>query len=336
MARNPNTTIPEGTQGVELQADVANAANLMAAHSSAIAERFGDGLPYDRTRVVNEARFYMAQSAEALLEAGHRLIVLKENEPHGEFTEIVEQQLGLAARTARLMMQAAIKYSSPQLESKRQALAVLGKTKLFELMTEGDEELAALADGGTVAGMTLDDIDRMTSRELKVALREARENSEAQSRLLADKNTKIDELAAKLTTRKTHVKTPPPDVEGEEIRKEASVFAFEAESVVRGKLRAAFQTLSEHTEKHGMPHDDFMAGLLGQMELAVRQLRSEFDIKAAPDGDDTPEWLRPGALDAANAQVAADMAANGWKYDSAGNMVRIDEDQLDLLDSVEA
>ena len=41
----------------------------------------------------------------------------------------------------------------------------------------------ALADGGTVAGMTLDDIDRMTSRELRATLRETRENAEAQARL---------------------------------------------------------------------------------------------------------------------------------------------------------
>ncbi len=32
--------------------------------------RFGDGLPYERERIVHEARFYMAQSAEAMLEAG--------------------------------------------------------------------------------------------------------------------------------------------------------------------------------------------------------------------------------------------------------------------------
>lgn len=296
MARKPVDTNPDGivvtdadTPGLPAMAD---AVNVLAAHSTVIADQFGDGLPYDRTRVVHEARFYMAQSAESMLEAGKRLIVLKENEGHGEYTRIVEEQLGLNGRTARLMMQATVKYASPQLESKRQALAVLGKTKLFELMTEDDEELAALADGGTVAGMTLDDIDRMTSRELKASLREARENAEAQSRLLSDKNSKLDELAAKLTTRKAHVQIPTPDVEGEEVRKEASAFAFEAESVVRGKLRAAFQCLTEHTEKNGHLHDDFMAGLLGQLELAVHQLRGEFDVKAAPDGEVVPAWMR--------------------------------------------
>lgn len=57
-------------------------------------------------------------------------------------------------------------------------------------MTEDDEDLVELADGGTIAGMSLDDIDRMTSRELKAALREARETNAAQQRVLADKNEK--------------------------------------------------------------------------------------------------------------------------------------------------
>ena len=63
--------------------------------STEIAERFGDGTPYERTRVVGETRFYMGQSAEAMLEVGKRLIQLKENEPYGDFTEIVTEQLGI-------------------------------------------------------------------------------------------------------------------------------------------------------------------------------------------------------------------------------------------------
>lgn len=300
MARKPVDTNPDGI--VVTDADtpslpaMTHAVNVLAARSTAIADQFGDGLPYDRARVVHEARFYMTQSAEAMLEAGKRLIVLKENEGHGEYTRIVEEQLGLNERTARLMMQATVKYTSPQLESKRQTFAVLGKSKLFELMTEDDEELAGLADGGTVAGMTLDDIDRMSCRELKAALRDERENATAQGRLLADKDGKLNELATKLSTRQSRVRIPPPDVEGEEIRQEAGAFAFEAEAVLRGKLRAAFQSLAEHTEKHGHLHDDFMAGLLGQLELSVAQLRDEFDVKAAPDGQAAPDWLREDAM----------------------------------------
>ena len=165
----------ELVEDAPLSGDLNISLNAMTEHRLEIMQQFGDGLPYERDRIVHETRFYMAQSAEAMLEAGKRLVILKENEPHGDFIEIVTGQLGLPKSTAHRMMQASLKYLSPSLESKVPALGLLGKTKLFELMTEDDEDLAELADGGTIAGMSLDDIDRMTSRELKAALREARE-----------------------------------------------------------------------------------------------------------------------------------------------------------------
>ncbi|WP_231752103.1 DUF3102 domain-containing protein [Burkholderia sp. MSMB1498] len=302
MARKPSAVAPQPV--VVTDADtpalpaMAAASNALAAHSAAVAEQFGDGLPYERARVVNEARFYMAQSAEAMLEAGKRLILLKENEPHGDFTRIVEEQLGLAPQVARRMMQASVKFLGAEHGgAKRSALSVLGKTKLYELMVLDDDELDVLADGGTVAGLAQDDIDRMTTRELRAALREARENADAQARLLADKNGKLDELAAKLTSKATHVKRATPDETAAQIRGEASAIAFEAESVVRGQLRAAFDTLARHAQTHGTPHDDFMAGLLGQIQLALNQLRSDFGVKSAADGDDMPEWLRGADAD---------------------------------------
>ena len=136
--------------------------NAMTEHRLEIMQQFGDGLPYERDRIVHETRFYMAQSAEAMLEAGKRLVILKENEPHGDFINILENDLGLEPRVARRMMQASVKFlGNGDQNSKRTALTVLGKTKLYELMVLDDEELDALADGGTVAGATLDDIDRM-------------------------------------------------------------------------------------------------------------------------------------------------------------------------------
>ncbi|MGK2899985.1 MAG: hypothetical protein ACSLE9_15095 [Burkholderiaceae bacterium] len=177
----------------------ANAAlTEMGKRSAEVAERFADGLPYDRERVVTEAKFLMSQSAEAMLEAGKRLIQIKENEPWGDFTAIVERQLGLNERTARVMMQAAIKYLSPALESKRQSIAVLGKSKLFDLMVESDEDLADLAEGGTIAGKTIDEMQAMTRRELQAALADARQTVEAKDKVLAKRDAKITALEEKL------------------------------------------------------------------------------------------------------------------------------------------
>lgn len=286
--KSPAAVLVDDMQFAE---DLSANQNEMAVRQQQVMAQFGDGLPYERDRIVHEARFYMAQSAEAMLEAGKRLVILKENEPHGDFSLIVTEQLGLAERTARLVMQAAVKYCSPQLEPKRQALAVLGKTKLFELMTEDDEELAALAEGGTVAGMTLDEIDRMTSRELKAALRDAREDADAQRRLLSDKNDKIDDLNKKLQ-KQSRIAPPAPDVEAEKLRKEVTAIAFEAEAIITGKLREGFSVLTTYITDNdaGDYPDAFMAGLLNQLQHSLDKVRENFNLEEFRTGS-RPDWI---------------------------------------------
>ncbi|EMV2347391.1 DUF3102 domain-containing protein, partial [Escherichia coli] len=100
MGRTKSPVSTELNVEVPLSDDLNVSLNAMTQHRMEIMQQFGDGLPYERDRVVHEARFYMAQSAEAMLEAGKRLIILKENEPHGEFIKILESELGLAYRTS--------------------------------------------------------------------------------------------------------------------------------------------------------------------------------------------------------------------------------------------
>ncbi|MHA7855405.1 DUF3102 domain-containing protein [Marinobacter shengliensis] len=298
MARKPTNYEPEIAPAPTNTEVLTDASQSLAVHSSEIMERFGDGLPYDRARLVNEAKFYMAQSAEAMLEAGKRLILLKENEPHGDFTDIVESKLGLAERTARLMMQATIKYSSPQLESKRQTFAVLGKSKLFELMIEDDEDLAELAEGGTVAGLTLDDVDRMSVRELRRSLREARENAEARAKVLSDKNSKIDALDAELTKLKSKpplVETLPPDEMAQRLSEVVARHAASVLGEINRCLLPALRALDEHDHANGTRHNVMAAGLVAQIETRLAELRADFDLPRHLDGDATPDWLRDDA-----------------------------------------
>ncbi|MBK4258976.1 DUF3102 domain-containing protein [Enterobacter hormaechei] len=285
------------SQPIELAEDVPLAdglnvnLNAMTEHRLEIMQQLGDGLPYERDRIVHETRFYMAQSAEAMLEAGRRLAILKEVEPRGEFENIVEEQLNLPKTTAYRMAQAAVKFISPKLKDSFPALGMLGKTKLFELMTEDDDELAGLKDGGTVAGMTLDDIDRMTSRELKAALREARETNSAQQRVLADKNEKIDALSTKLE-KKSRIQPPRPDEEVKKLRAEVTALSTEAESAITVRLFSAFETLCAYCAENQIDTPkDFMAGLICELEYAARSLRSTFDLPDTPTGNAAPAWL---------------------------------------------
>lgn len=261
----------------------------VAGNNAQVVEMMGYELAYNRDRVVQETRFYMGQAAEAMLEAGKRLVLLKEHEGHGEFTQIVEEQLGLPARTARQLMQAAVKYlSDPTLAGKRQTFAVLGKAKMFELMTLDNDDLFELSEGGSVAGLTLDEVDRMSVRELKVALRDAKADAKAKDEVLANKSATID----RLQTKKVRLQPPTPDEEVAEVRRETSDYAFQAEAIIRGPLREGIAQLSQQDIEAGTSQGEFCAGLLAQLERAIAEIRSEFGVKSAPDGETQPEWDR--------------------------------------------
>lgn len=228
MARQANPTkIP-----VELPAlseDIIQNQNQFIENNTVIIEQFGDGLPYERARVVNEARFFASQSAEAMLQFGKRLILIKENEPHGDFLNIITNEFDITPKTAQRMMQAALKYLSPKLSSNTTALSHLGSTKLFELMVEDDEEIKALATGGTVANLTLDDVEKMTTRELKAALKKSKQDAKEQQAKItedfdavlkrnADLSREKEEIALKLT--QFEMKTIPLDERLEPFKKQ--------------------------------------------------------------------------------------------------------------------
>ncbi len=189
----PPAHVADGTTTEILQSK-GRAQAEQAQHSQAVASAFGEGLPYERERSISKVRLCLATGAEAMLEAGRELIQIKENEPYGDFLEIVERRLGLTARTAQRMMAAAAKFLSKMLAAKATTLSPLGKSKLFELMVEDDDDLAELAKGGTLAGATLGEIETMTCRELRAALREARGNTEQARRRAAKKQEEIDAL----------------------------------------------------------------------------------------------------------------------------------------------
>jgi hypothetical protein len=250
-------------------------------------DRIGYDLPYDRERVVQETKFYMGQAAEAMLEAGRRLLVIKENEPHGDFMEIVEQRLGIPGSTARRMMQSAVKYlENPVLQDKAPRLAQLGKTKLFELMTEDDDDLAALAEGGTLAGYTLDEIEAMSKRELQAALREARAEGKAKDQLLEDKNRKLDQAKA----RAKRIAAASPDEQLADLLREVASVGNEAVGFVRGNLRQALVALKDHDSDRTAP---FAAGLVSQLIADCRALMAEFDLTEIEPTDETA-WATQG------------------------------------------
>lgn len=188
--------------------DIETAIAIETHHSNVleVQQTYGDNLPYQRDRVVNEARFFMAQSAEAMLQFGKRLVQIRENEPHGEFINIVEHQFKISQTSAKRFMNAAIKFLNIP-DANRPTLVDLAPSKLFELMTLDDDILIELSEGESVAGLTLEKIDTSSVRELKEEIKKLKSNlKEVQednaavrevSRKKDEKISKLDEELAK-------------------------------------------------------------------------------------------------------------------------------------------
>ncbi|MDU2409747.1 MAG: DUF3102 domain-containing protein, partial [Acinetobacter junii] len=161
-------------------------------------------LGYDGSLTVgaleDEIRFYQRRTVEACLELGKRLILLKELTPHGEFKQRIEM-LNINERTARRFMTTALKFN------KTDNLSVLNaagnQSKLLELLVLDDEEIIELSNGGSVNGITLDDIDRMTASELRKNLRDAKSAIEAKEQVIRTKDQRANELLEENTKLKS-------------------------------------------------------------------------------------------------------------------------------------
>lgn len=262
-----------------------------------VAVTYGDNLPYSYDRVLNECAFFMEQSAIAALELGKRLVLLKEMEGHGNFGKAVEQ-LGISDRTARQVMQAALKFSNRQ-TSAGLLQQVKSRSKLFELMILDDGDLQELSEGGTVAGLKLDDVDRMSVRELRAALRESRDTLQAKDKVLAGKNQKLDEMEGKLDTlsrklaekdQKKAIEKPTPEMEGQRLRNETvSIVAMIETDGIIAQLQKAFLALQAHSIKTNIDHGAFMAGCLNQIKRALVTVQNEFNLYLEDEAP-TPYW----------------------------------------------
>lgn len=132
-------------------------------------------------------RFYQVQTVETCIALGVRLLLLKKQAGHGEFQKRSEL-LGFKPDKAQRFMQAAQKVSkNPNL--RLLANRVSSFSAFAEIIFENGDVLENLAE--------LDDIDRMPASELRKTVREMKANGEANDKLLAAKDKKINMLTRK-------------------------------------------------------------------------------------------------------------------------------------------
>ena len=211
MARNKSTVVATDYVVTESDAPLTEQsaaltqltveAQQQTAMVRAVAVQMGYQLPADCTDpdlIQRDIAANMRRSVEACLEVGRGLAVLKAACGHGNFVARLDV-LGIDNRVAQRFMQSAVKFSKA---SSTPLLNAAGnQTKLFEMLVLDDEQIEELELTGQTGELRLDEIATMSVKELRKALREARENDEAKARLLAEKNNKIDELSASKSKR---------------------------------------------------------------------------------------------------------------------------------------
>ena len=148
----------------------------------------------------------------------------------------------------------------------------------------------SLPKAAKINGNTLDDVDRMTVKELRVALRESRETAEAKDKVIADKNKKVDELAEKLAKKQTGVREPKAEDVGSELTMQLSSLEVGIRSQV-SRLKDLFDQLNAHSEAHGISHQAKMVGALNQIILDCNGIRESYALPMEAPQDETPEWL---------------------------------------------
>lgn len=219
--------------------------------------------------------------------------------------------LNIEARLAQKFMASAAKFSNAA--STPLLVAASNQTKLFEMLVLDDEQIEELELTGQTGELKLDDIATMSVKELRAALRETRENYEAQGEVIRKKDEKINEVEKQMRKLQKKVDAQTPDERGSALREEVTQLAFNAEAAILGGLTQGFEALDQHAQENGCTHEEFMSGCLFQIERALNSLRARYNVKARPDGDEIPDWMKPGAEEAAATALAAAQEKAGKK-----------------------
>lgn len=128
-----------------------------------------------KTSIKKELKQYVAKdnlaeflaACNAIYEA-HILIGATKAERYLRWGHFVKK-IGLDMRTAQRMVVVAKKFNNP--ETHPVLVAAGNKSKIMELLVLSKEDIIKIAKGATDAAMTLDDIKRMTVKELRQTLK---------------------------------------------------------------------------------------------------------------------------------------------------------------------
>ena len=137
----------------------------------------------------NSARDAIRRIGMGIFELGGYLLLLKEGCEHGEFTPVLKR-LDLAPRAAQMYMALAKRFANASTSAH---LEKLGFSKMAELLPLDDDQVDDLVEEGQTGELALDDVGRMSVKELRAAVRRERAEA-AKQKGIADRQASINDL----------------------------------------------------------------------------------------------------------------------------------------------
>ena len=211
-----------------------------------------DLLAVMREDITEHVRYYSKRSCTDMLELGKWLTKAKEIVPHGEWETYVKEKTGMKKRTAQNFMQAYQKYGT-----KNDRISNLSIGQVIALLPATQEEEDMLAEK---------DLSEMSTREIRDAIRKAREEERAKARegmeiMAADKIRELakqkDAIAKKMQIRMDEL------LAEKDAEKEAAIEQARAES--EEKLKSALEGEEKRAEEQKRLYEDRLRALNDQM-----------------------------------------------------------------------
>jgi len=150
-----------------------------------------DGRKFDLPTINLEVRDYETRIAQDFIEIGKRLVWVRQELGHGGFVRWLDTNVRMGRATAYNAMKVVEALADrPSL----QPISRLGVSKALELIGLPDADLEEFEEKGTLLERGLDDVDRMSVRELRDEVRRRKKKVE---KLEEEVGKKTDELAGR-------------------------------------------------------------------------------------------------------------------------------------------
>lgn len=263
-----------------MRADAASTELALAEQNervTALAKQLNYNGSTDPAVLENSAKDAIRRIGAGIFELGGYLLMLRQACPHGHFLPTLER-LGVGVSAAGRYMAVSRRFANSATSRNLQSL---GMSRLVELLPLDDEQLEDLSELGQTGELDLDDLGSMSVKELRLAVRKARQESD-KFKARAERQEAVN---AELHEEVRLIKRLPPDEELVRVQKEAAEIQAELQGMLQGRLRQALIALNNSEPDQSL----FMGGMVGQLMSDLTMLRDEFNLV---DVGGKPEWER--------------------------------------------